>query len=158
MLQRPGAGGCQCLKSKREIPALAVSDAVAGRTYFRLKRVPLCVCTGVFSFPDKKFHLEKSPPKLGKLLSWNYYIGNNGWDLPGALLYPGRRSRPSGLYGWDAGNGAGTVSFSQTVRGRETPPDHLREEPQLCGRAVKELALPQHLKNVGAYAFIIALN
>ena len=43
--------------------------------------------------------------------------------------------------------------FSQTVRGRETPPDHLREEPQLCGRAVKELALPQHLKKVGAYAF-----
>lgn len=43
--------------------------------------------------------------------------------------------------------------FSETVRGRETPPLAYKGEPELCGSRIKELTLPAHVKKIGAYAF-----
>lgn len=42
--------------------------------------------------------------------------------------------------------------FSETVRGRGLPPKVYEGEPEICGSQVKELALPGHVKKIGAYA------
>ena len=46
-----------------------------------------------------------------------------------------------------------TYTFSQTVRRREQPPAEYEGEPEMCGEALEELTLPEHLEKVGAYAF-----
>ena len=43
--------------------------------------------------------------------------------------------------------------FSQTVRGREVPPEELNGEPELCGSGLDELTLPEYLRKIGPYAF-----
>lgn len=43
--------------------------------------------------------------------------------------------------------------FSETVRGRETPPSVYEGEPEICGSQVKELVLPGRVMKIGAYAF-----
>ncbi|MGN0372157.1 MAG: leucine-rich repeat protein [Enterocloster sp.] len=48
--------------------------------------------------------------------------------------------------------------FSRTVRGREIPPAEYAGEPELCGAAVEELVLPEHIKKIGPYAFYNCSN
>ncbi len=43
--------------------------------------------------------------------------------------------------------------FSHTVRGRQAPPSEYEGDPELCGDRVTRLALPEHLRRVGPYAF-----
>ena len=38
--------------------------------------------------------------------------------------------------------------FSQTVRGREVPPEELNGEPELCGSGLDELTLPEYLRKM----------
>ncbi len=107
----------------------------------------------VNTWGEQHFPLEKSP-KTDKLINMKllYKKTLGGICIQRYYSLDGQVRIPEQAEGQPVRE-LDSYVFSQTVRGREMPPQTVSDEPAVMGDVLEELVLPETLRKVGAYAF-----